>query len=196
MVVVASSATKQAYAALWSWEKKWLKIDELCLTGMPARYLWFTTFVFFALFVGIAAVFSPTLSLNFLLFPFFARLAALDVHFRVLPNVYVVPSLLMVIAIEILGDNYIMMPLGIVLAVAILLIMWGTSKFIVRKNSTMGGGDAKLMIVLGALLGPEMLPFCLLASAVITLPFFAIWPKRGVPFGPALLLSGVVFTFI
>jgi len=64
------------------------------------------------------------------------------------------------------------------------------------QMEVMGMGDAKLLALIGAFLGPEMALFCLLPASVLGilngLVFRFLFGTPHSPFGPALALGGLV----
>lgn len=84
---------------------------------------------------------------------------------------------------------------GVLYAVALLY-------FLVRKVDGMGGGDIKLLAMIGAWLGWQSLPFVIFASSfsgsIIGLIAMQYQKKGGhtrIPFGPFLSLAALVYTF-
>lgn len=84
---------------------------------------------------------------------------------------------------------------GILYAVATLYFLW-------RKIEGMGGGDIKLLAMIGAFLGWQALPFVLLASSlsgtIIGLGAMIKQKKGGqtrIPFGPFLALAALSYLF-
>lgn len=74
--------------------------------------------------------------------------------------------------------------------------------YILRKKVGMGGGDIKLLAMLGAFLGYKSLPFIILASsltgAIVGLTTIVVQKKGAetrIPFGPFLSLAALVYLF-
>jgi len=84
---------------------------------------------------------------------------------------------------------------GILYAIALLYFLW-------RKIDGMGGGDIKLLAMIGAFLGWQSLPFVILASSLsgtVVGLLAMIKQKKGgqtrIPFGPFLSISALAYLF-
>ena len=73
---------------------------------------------------------------------------------------------------------------------------------LLRKQEGMGGGDIKLLAMIGAFLGWQSLPFVMFMSSItgclIGIPAMILQKKGGntrIPFGPFLSCSGLVYLF-
>lgn len=84
---------------------------------------------------------------------------------------------------------------GVLYAIALLYYLW-------RKQEGMGGGDIKLLAMIGAFLGWQALPFVIFASslsgACVGILAMIIQRKGGktrIPFGPFLSLAALVYLF-
>jgi prepilin signal peptidase PulO-like enzyme (type II secretory pathway) len=152
-----------------------------------------TTLVCLLVLLALAA--GSGLSWWFLLLPLLARLMAIDLHLRVLPDVYTLPLLGLGLLTGgpqgTVADAW----LGLGLVVLICLAIGGLAWLIRRQPSTLGGGDVKLMAVTGALVGWQLLPFSLMTAAVLSVPLFLIWRGQAVPFGPGLVVALTFFLF-
>ena len=91
--------------------------------------------------------------------------------------------------------------IGIVVGGGILYAV-ATLYFLLRKQDGMGGGDIKLLAMLGAFLGWQSLPFIVFASSltgsIVGLLAMSVQKKGGqtrIPFGPFLSLAGIVYMF-
>jgi leader peptidase (prepilin peptidase)/N-methyltransferase len=120
---------------------------------------------------------------------------ALDLHLRVLPDVYTLPLLALGLLTGGPAGSWAAAWLGLALVVLIVVAIWGLSWIILRQPPTLGGGDIKLMAATGALVGWQLLPFCLMSAALFSLPLFFIWRGQAVPFGPGLVLGLTLFLF-
>ena len=76
------------------------------------------------------------------------------------------------------------------------------SYYLIRKQEGLGGGDIKLLAMLGAFLGWQSLFFIIFASSLTGLVGGLIAmrsQKKGgatrIPFGPFLAISGLVYLF-
>lgn len=81
---------------------------------------------------------------------------------------------------------------GLALGYLVIYLLGIFGRLVFRKES-MGGGDMKLMAMMGSFLGPRVL-FVVWIAAVIALPYalWAKWMRRAetIPFGPFLALAG------
>lgn len=62
----------------------------------------------------------------------------------------------------------------------------------ILKKESMGGGDIKLLFMLGLYMGPVLGLFHIIVSCLTGLVFIAILKKNTIPFGPAISLSALV----
>ena len=138
---------------------------------------------------GLAAFFCAVL----------VALSAIDVERRILPDVIVLPSFLVV-----LGAHIALAPGRSVEWVAAAL---GASVFLlaaaVAKPGGMGMGDVKLALLLGAMLGKVVAVGMMLGFVAGLLPSLALLVRHGVaarkmtiPFGPFLALGAVIALFV
>ena len=83
---------------------------------------------------------------------------------------------------------------GFVIAGAVLLLSLLFEKF--SGKEAMGGGDIKLLFVVGLYLGLAVGFFNLILSCIVGLLFVALMKKKRIPFGPAISLSAFISLFI
>jgi len=85
---------------------------------------------------------------------------------------------------------------GVVVGGGILILSAILGQLIFRKES-MGGGDVKLLAMIGAFLGAGKTLFVFFAAPFLALPvaIYAKWFKRAetIPYGPYLAIAGAVF---
>ncbi|MDR3089950.1 MAG: prepilin peptidase [Desulfobulbaceae bacterium] len=147
--------------------------------------------------------------LTFIAFGLFLLLAALlvitviDIHLQIIPDRISLPGIVA----------------GFLFAVASGFITWQESLLgilggggvlwavawlyqLLRKQEGMGGGDIKLLAMLGAFLGWQALPFIILASSfsgsIIGLTAIALGKRQAatrIPFGPYLAGAAAVYLF-
>ncbi|HTL48222.1 MAG TPA: prepilin peptidase [Verrucomicrobiae bacterium] len=88
--------------------------------------------------------------------------------------------------------------LGLLTGGGILLLM-GMAGNLIYKKESMGGGDIKLMAMMGAFLGIKKILIAFLLGPILALPFalYAKWVKRDetIPYGPFLALAGAWLFF-
>lgn len=139
----------------------------------------------------------------------FALLAALlvitfiDIDHRIIPNIITYPGIIIGFGTSFLAGlvGWRQSLLGIALGAGILiLVAWGY--YLLTKKEGMGGGDVKLLAMIGAFLGWKAVVFSIfVGSAVgaIVGVAVAVRSKRGrktaVPFGPFLSLGAILYLF-
>jgi len=140
---------------------------------------------------------------------FFVLIAALltisviDMRLQIIPNVISLPGIAVgfLFAVSSRYITWIDSLYGIFLGGGILYIVAGLYQLL-RKKEGMGGGDIKLLAMLGAFLGWQSLPFIILASSLagslIGLTAIALGKRSAaarIPFGPYLAGAAVVYLF-
>lgn len=127
-----------------------------------------------------------------------AVLSAIDLEYRVLPNVIVLPAFAVVLLLQLaLFPGEAPQWVGAALAAALFL---GAPRLISRQS--MGMGDVKLALLLGAALGWQVFGAIVIGCLAI-IPYALVLLLRGhehvrkarVPFGPFLTLGAVVTFF-
>lgn len=127
----------------------------------------------------------------------------IDIHHQIIPDLISLPGILIGVLFSLVSDTVtwqssligILAGGGVLYAVAFLYAM-------LRKIDGMGGGDIKLLAMLGAWLGWQSLPFIILVSSltgsIVGLIAMRSQKKGGqtrIPFGPFLSLAALVYTF-
>lgn len=127
----------------------------------------------------------------------------IDIHHQIIPDVISLPGILIGFLFSLVSDTVtwqssligILAGGGVLYTVAFLYAL-------LRKIDGMGGGDIKLLAMLGAWLGWQSLPFIILVSSatgsVVGLIAMRSQKKGGqtrIPFGPFLSLAALVYTF-
>jgi leader peptidase (prepilin peptidase)/N-methyltransferase len=127
----------------------------------------------------------------------------IDIHHQIIPDVISLPGILVGFLFALVSDTVtwqssligILAGGGVLYAVAFLYAL-------LRKIDGMGGGDIKLLAMLGAWLGWQSLPFIILVSSttgsIVGLIAMRSQKKGGqtrIPFGPFLSLAALVYTF-
>jgi len=84
---------------------------------------------------------------------------------------------------------------GVLYAIALFYFLW-------RKQEGMGGGDIKLLAMIGAFLGWQALPFVIFASSlagscigILIMISQGRGTKMRIPFGPFLSIAALVYLF-
>jgi len=127
----------------------------------------------------------------------------IDIQLQIIPDVISLPGIAVGFAFSFVNPyvNWLDSLIGIVAGggilygVAMLYFLW-------RKQDGMGGGDIKLLAMLGAFLGWQSLPFIVfmssLTGSIVGLLAMSVQRKGGqtrIPFGPFLSLAGLCYMF-
>jgi len=139
--------------------------------------------------------------------PYFAFLAALvvvvfvDCEYQIIPDVITLPGVIVGLAFALAGltigwrDSL----LGVILGGGVLYLI-SAVYFLITKRQGMGGGDIKLLAMIGAFLGYQALPFILFASSLLgTCAGLYAMGQQGkggktvIPFGPFLAMASAIY---
>jgi leader peptidase (prepilin peptidase)/N-methyltransferase len=127
----------------------------------------------------------------------------IDIHHQIIPDVISLPGIILGVVFSFVSPTVtwqssligLLAGGGVLYAVAFFY-------FFLRKVDGMGGGDIKLLAMIGAWLGWQSLPFVIFASSLsgsIVGLIAMMYQKKGgrtrIPFGPFLSLSALVYTF-
>ncbi len=127
----------------------------------------------------------------------------IDVQHQIIPDVISLPGIIIGLLFSFISPALswqdsligILVGGGILYAIAGLYFLW-------RKVDGMGGGDIKLLAMIGAFLGWQALPFVILASSLsgtVVGLIAMIKQKKGgqtrIPFGPFLSLAALAYLF-
>jgi len=127
----------------------------------------------------------------------------IDIHHQIIPDVISLPGIILGVLFSFINPTVtwqssligVLVGGGILYAVAFFY-------YLLRKVDGLGGGDIKLLAMIGAWLGWQSLPFVIFASsfsgsAVGLIVMF--YQKKGgqtrIPFGPFLSLAALIYTF-
>jgi leader peptidase (prepilin peptidase)/N-methyltransferase len=148
----------------------------------------------------------PGIITGLVYFTFIAALIIItfiDIDHQIIPDVISLPGipLCFMATFAIRETSFIDSIMGILAGGgSLLLIAWGYEQ--IRKKQGMGGGDIKLLAMIGALLGWKGVLFTIyLSSAVGTLAGVAIMLRKkkdmklAIPFGPFLSIGAIVYIF-
>ncbi len=152
-----------------------------------------------------AVFFRFGLSLTAVGFFFFSAallvIICIDIQHQIIPDVISLPGILLGFAFSFSNsittwqDSLIGLLAGGGILYAIALLY-----FVLRKQDGMGGGDIKLLAMIGAFLGWQSLPFVIFASSlsgsIIGILTMVIQKKGGatrIPFGPFLSLAALLY---
>ncbi len=127
----------------------------------------------------------------------------IDIHHQIIPDVISLPGIVLGVLFSLVSPTVtwqssligLLVGGGVLYAVAFFY-------FVLRKVDGMGGGDIKLLAMIGAWLGWQSLPFVIFASSLggtfVGLIAMLDQKKGGrtrIPFGPFLSLAALVYTF-
>lgn len=154
--------------------------------------------------------FGPSLPFIFY-FIFTAALVAIfviDLHHQIIPDVISLPGILLGFVFSFFNPlvSWQASGLGILLGGGTLYFV-ALAYVVIKKIEGMGGGDVKLLGMIGAFLGWQSLPFVILGSSMAgTLAGAAVWirqkaagdreasfGKTRIPFGPFLAVAAVAY---
>lgn len=158
--------------------------------------------------LGVALFLSFGLSLwTLVLFLFCAALVVvtfIDFDHQIIPDEISLGGALVGLLCSILvpgGPGWLSSLLGVVLGWGILAAVFYGYLWLTGREG-MGGGDAKLLAMMGAFLGAQAVPFIIFASSLVGsiagLTLMAIQRKDrhlAIPFGPYLALGGLLYIF-
>lgn len=127
----------------------------------------------------------------------------IDIHHQIIPDVISLPGILLGFAFSFVNvittwqDSLLGLLAGGGILYAIALLY-----YLIRKQDGMGGGDIKLLAMIGSFLGWQSLPFVIFASSisgsVIGILAMVIQKKDSatrIPFGPFLSLAALLYMF-
>ncbi|MBW2107852.1 MAG: prepilin peptidase [Deltaproteobacteria bacterium] len=127
----------------------------------------------------------------------------IDIDHQIIPNIITYPGVVVGLAASFFSEFITVKDavLGIAVGAGILLVV-ALGYYLVTKNEGMGGGDVKLLAMIGAFLGWKAVIFTIfLGSAVGTLAGLAValksrkGRKTAVAFGPFLSLGALLYIF-
>ena len=127
--------------------------------------------------------------------------SAIDLKHQIIPDIISVPGMFIFLLLSFLRPEITFLEslLGMVIGGAVILgvIM---AYYLVTKKEGMGGGDIKLLALIGAFLGYKSLLFVIFVSSVVGSVIGIIYMiavkgdrKLAIPFGPFLSLGGVIY---
>jgi leader peptidase (prepilin peptidase)/N-methyltransferase len=127
----------------------------------------------------------------------------IDIHHQIIPDVISLPGIVLGVLFSLVSDTVTWQSSLIgLLAGGGVLYSVAYFYYLLRKADGMGGGDIKLLAMIGAWLGWQSLPFVIFASSLsgsIVGLIAMFYQKKGgrtrIPFGPFLSLSALVYTF-
>jgi leader peptidase (prepilin peptidase)/N-methyltransferase len=127
----------------------------------------------------------------------------IDFYHQIIPDVISLPGIILGFAVSFINPLLTWQDsgLGIIIGGGIFYIIAG-GYYLITKRAGMGGGDIKLLAMIGAFLGWQSLPFVIFASALMgtVIGIFAmIEQKKGgktvIPYGPFLAGATIIYIF-
>ena len=147
------------------------------------------------------------LTLNFLVFFIFTAvlivITFIDLDHQIIPDLLTLPGIpvFFLLAVFVVGVPWMEAAIGLLIGGGVLFVI-ALGYEVITKREGMGGGDIKLLAMIGGFLGWKSLIFVLLFSsllgAVIGVALMLIKKedmKYAVPFGPFLSAAGVAYLF-
>jgi leader peptidase (prepilin peptidase)/N-methyltransferase len=205
-----SSCPKCGHSIRW-WENipiiSWIFLRARCSSCGASISVRYPLVELLTGLLSMLLIYKFGLTINYLVYLLFtAALIAItfiDLDHRIIPDSISLPGILVGFAVSFIVPRPSPLDslIGIVLGGGILyLITWGY--YLLTKKIGMGGGDIKLLAMIGAFLGWQSLPLVIFVSAmtgsVIGLVMMAV-AKGGryyqIPFGPFLALGALVDLF-
>jgi leader peptidase (prepilin peptidase) / N-methyltransferase len=149
--------------------------------------------------------FGPTLAflMLFLLCSALVVITFIDIEHQIIPDEISLPGIVVgfVCSFFLSGHGWLNSLLGILLGGGSLLLVAYAYQWLTGKEG-MGGGDIKLLAMLGAFLGWKAIPFIIFASSlvgsVVGISLMLIQKKDSklaIPFGPYLAFGALLFIF-
>lgn len=157
----------------------------------------------------LAAAIVFTFNLSFTAAGYFLFSAALlviifiDIHHQIIPDVISLPGIILGFLFSLISDSVtwqssligLLVGGGVLYAVAFFYFMF-------RKIDGMGGGDIKLLAMIGAWLGWQSLPFVIFVSSftgsiagLVAMTYQKKGGRTRIPFGPFLSVAALLFLF-
>jgi len=127
----------------------------------------------------------------------------IDIHHQIIPDVISLPGIILGVLFSFVNPivTWQSSLIGLLVGGGVLYAVAFTY-FLLRKIDGLGGGDIKLLAMIGAWLGWQSLPFVIftssLSGSIVGLIAMYYQRKGGqtrIPFGPFLSLSAIIYTF-
>jgi len=159
---------------------------RFCKSRIPVRYLLVevitaSLFLFTYYQYGISI---KTLSL-LVFFSVLIAVSFIDLDTRKIPDVLTLPGMVVGLALSFWTISVLKSAVGIIVGVGVLWIIAVIGKLLLKQEA-MGGGDIKLLGMVGAFLGPLGALLTLFFGALVGVVVSVPMRKRRVPFGPFL----------
>jgi len=176
-----------------------------CGKQIPLRYLWVELITaFLALLLFYKFGFFPQFLISFLFSCSMIVIAVIDYDYQIIPDVITLPGMVIFSALSIffMGVSLRDALLGILFGGGILLSLYYGYKLLTKREG-MGGGDIKMLAMIGGFFGWQSLFFIVLFSSfvgtVVGLSIILLRKrdmKYAIPFGPFLSLAAISQLFV
>ncbi len=166
------------------------------------------TYLFVELVTGVlftlsyyAFGFTPSMVLALILCSLFAIVLVSDLHFFIIPDEVLITSSILIIITQLfrigIGETMFHILTGVCLfGFMYLMMLLGNRLF---HKESLGGGDIKLMFLVGLVLDPVLGVFSIFLASIIALPISCILLKKNdehmIPFGPFILIAVLLLYF-
>lgn len=160
--------------------------------------------LFTGLLFGIAYYsfgFTPNLYICLALISVLMIIMVSDLNFMIIPDEILIFFSIVILVIKVFGVGLLQTGISIMYGLLMFLIMYlimllGNKLF---KKESLGGGDIKLMFLVGIVLHPTLAIFSIFLASVMALPVSLIIYKKNkehvIPFGPFIALAAVLLYF-
>jgi leader peptidase (prepilin peptidase)/N-methyltransferase len=168
---------------------------RFCKSRIPIRYplIELITALLFLLTYYQYGISIKTLSL-LILFLILTAVSFIDLDTQKIPDVLTLPGMGAGLLLSLWTISIVKSGIGLAVGIGVLYIIAVIGKFFLKKEA-MGGGDIKLLGMIGSFLGPVGVLLTLFFGALVGLLVSVPMRKRRVPFGP-FLSAGAFITAI
>jgi leader peptidase (prepilin peptidase) / N-methyltransferase len=127
----------------------------------------------------------------------------IDIHHQIIPDVISLPGIILGFCLSFVSPllSWQESLIGLLVGGGIFYAI-SYAYYLIRKQEGLGGGDIKLLAMLGAFLGWQSLPFIIFASSVtgsiaglVAMRYQRKGGATKIPFGPFLALCGLIYLF-
>ncbi len=155
----------------------------------------------YAIFMLVGA--SPLFLIYFVFCAALLVIILIDFYHQIIPDVISLPGIILGFAAAFINPLLTWQDsgLGIIIGGGTFYLI-AAGYYLIAKRAGMGGGDIKLLAMIGAFLGWQSLPFVIFASALLgsIIGIFAmIEQKKGgktvIPYGPFLAAASIIYVF-
>ncbi|MBI5192016.1 MAG: prepilin peptidase [Nitrospirae bacterium] len=146
---------------------------------------------------------SPTFIIYAIFFSSLVVLSVIDLYYKILPDIITIPGIILglISSSLILSTGFKSSLVGLLIGGGLFYIV-SVGSLVILNREGMGGGDVKLIAMIGAFLGwRDVIVTIMLASligsivGIFMMIFFGKDRKYQIPFGPFLALGGMISMF-